>query len=100
MDPKPLDLETQTAVAAALWWARTHGMDQVEHLNKLGLLLTSAQDKRIRLEAMQFTLSKIREWQPHEFMRRINDGAWTPTLMYNEIVKFIEECIEWWEREQ
>lgn len=100
MEPKPLDMDMWVRVNQALVWAQMKGYDPAEYLNKQGLLLTPSQDKRIRLEAMQFILNKITDWQPHEFMRRANDGAWTPALMYQEIVKFIEEYIAWWEREQ
>lgn len=100
MDTEPLPLDFWTTVGAVIQHAQRTGKDPAEELNRSGLLLTRAQDKRIRLEAMNYLLLRITSWRPAEFMRRINEGAWTPTAMYREIVQFIEEHIREWEREQ
>lgn len=97
---KPLSVEARSRVNEALIFARTRGLDVAEHLNDDGLLLTAVEDKRIRLEAMNFILNKINDWSPAEFMRRGHEQTWTPAGMYREIVTFIEEYIAWWEREQ
>ena len=97
---KPLSVEARSRVVDALIWARTRGLDAAEYLNDEGLLLTAPEDKRIRLEAMNFLLSKITDWSPAEFMRRGREQNWTAAGMYREIVTFIEEYIAWWEREQ
>lgn len=100
MNPKPLSVEARSRVNEALIQARTQGLDTAEHLNSQGLLLTAPEDKRIRLEAMQFLLNRITEWTPAEFMRRGREQNWTAAGMYREMVRFIEEYMEWWEREQ
>ena len=102
MEPKPLEMDSWVRVNQALTWARMKGYDPAEYLNSQGLLLTPEQDKRIRLEAMNYLLARITDWQPHEFLRRKFDAqhSSSPADMYQCVVEFIEENIEWWEREQ
>lgn len=100
MDLKPLDPVAHRRIQSAIADAQRLGLDPIEYLNNQGLLLTYSEDKRIRLEAMNYLLLQLTSWRPAEFMRRVNEGAWTPTAMYREVVTFIEEHIRWWEREQ
>lgn len=102
MDAKPVPFEFWVQVNACLLQAQRTGQDPTELLNKAGLLLTPAQDKRIRLEAMNYLLRQITSWQPHEFLRRKFHAqhSASPADMYICVVEFVEEHIEWWEREQ
>ena len=68
--PVPVDAFTYTRVSAVLAAARQQGLDPIEHLNRVGLLLTPAQEKRIRLEAMNFVMEQLESWRPAEFLRR------------------------------
>lgn len=99
---QPLDEDAFIRVHQALIWAKIKGLDPAEHLNAQGLVLTARQDKRIRLEAMNFLLNQITDFRPAEFLRRKFDAqhSASPADMYTCIVEFIEEAITWWEREQ
>lgn len=101
MQPRPLDTDFWLRVNQAVIWAQVKGLDQAEYLNKQGLVLSPEQDKRIRLEAMNYLLTQLNNWRPAEFLRRRHlDEPASPADMYRCIVGFIEEHIEWWEREQ
>lgn len=102
MDQQPLDPETYLRVKDVLARATRLGLDPAEQLNVAGLLLTPAQDKLIRLQAMNYLLRQVTSWRPAEFLRRkfLAEHPATPKDMYVCIVEFIEEHVSWWEREQ
>lgn len=78
------------------------GLDPVEELHREELLLTAAQDKLIRLQAMNYMVRQVQSWGPHEFLRRKFNASHSasPGDMYICILEFLEEHVSWWEREQ
>ena len=102
MDQVPLDPQMYRVVHAALRFARIHGKDEAEVLAGSDLLLTKARDKEIRLQAMSYLVQQVQRWGPHEFLRRKFDAqhSSTPNDMYVCILEFLEEHVDWWEREQ
>ncbi len=100
MDLLPLDVETYAKVRKVLRSANWHGQDAAEALHRADLLLTPARDKLIRLQAMNYLLGQIINWEPYEFLRRKVQSEYSPTDMYRIIIEFIEDHISYWEREQ
>lgn len=102
MSQVPLDPDTYLRVKDAMVRATRLGLDFAEELNRANLLLTPAQDKLIRLQAMNYLLRQVTSWRPAEFLRRkfLAEHPATPKDMYICIVEFIEEHIAWWEKEQ
>lgn len=97
-----MDQDMYQAVHKALKYARTHGLDEAEVLSGADLLLTKARDKEIRLQAMNYMVRQVQSWRPAEFLRRkfSAEHSASPSDMYNCIVEFLEEHVQWWEREQ
>lgn len=102
MDRTPLDPDTYLRVREVLANCVRQGTDPVEELHRADLLLTKARDKVIRLQAMTYMVRQMQQWGPHEFLRRKFDAqhSSTPNDMYVCILEFLEEHVEWWEREQ
>ena len=93
--PGPIDPDTYVKVNAVITSARVRGLSLIEELNRIGLLLTPAQDKRIRLEAMSFIADQMSNWSPVEFLRRKhrNLNVTTQQDLYNCIYEWIVDHI-------
>lgn len=96
MKPLPVDGVTYRDTVRALAMAREKGLDPVEELNRVGLLLTQARHKSIKLGAMRFIAEHLDGWAPHEFLRRLvrPDHPATPADMYHCIHGWIMDLIE------
>jgi hypothetical protein len=91
----PVDGPTFRAATAAIIRAQEMGLDPVEELNRVGLLLTQAQRKRIKLGAMSYLVQELQRWRPAEILR-IKFSAnrqTTPQDMYVCIVEFFEKHV-------
>jgi hypothetical protein len=99
---QPLEPEDYLKAHTVLVDALRHGRDWVEALNSTGLLLTPAQDRRIRLEAMQYLVRQVQSWRPAEFLRRKFNASHpcTPADMYSCVLEFLEEHVRWMEKEK
>jgi hypothetical protein len=98
----PVGPETYVVVRAALERAFRLGLDPVEELAREDLLLTRARDKQIRLQAMNYLVRQVQSWRPAEFLRRkfSAEHSASPGDMYTCILEFLEEHVQWWEKEQ
>lgn len=92
----PLPIEFASRVRDVIIKARFHGADAAEALNYKGLLLTPAEERGIRVRALQRFQDELSRWQPHEMLRRKFNPAHTPTPaeMYVVIQEFLDELIQ------
>lgn len=98
MKISPVDPQTYVETVVTIAQARHHGHDVVEALNRAGLLLTPAQDKRIRLEVYSYVLQRMDDLKPHEFLRRRFKQSLeqrTPSDLYECIKDWIGDLREW-----
>jgi hypothetical protein len=102
MSNLPLDPATWQRVRDTIVDSIHKGKDITEELHREGLLLSRARDKEIRLQAMNYLVRQVQSWRPAEFLRRkfSAEHSATPKDMYVCILEFLEEHVEWWEREQ
>jgi len=91
--PDPVDGTTYARTNAVLTGAHTRGLSAVEELNRVGLLLTPARDKQIRLETLSALLESLENWRPAELLRRKlrHAEAGTPADLYACILEYIQE---------
>jgi hypothetical protein len=92
----PLDPDTRRRAELAIDWARRQGFDPLEELHRIGLILTPAKEKEIRISTMGFLLRQITTWRPAEFLRMKFPPSRqaSPADMYSCIVEFVEKHIE------
>lgn len=88
-----MDAFTYTRVKAVLEAALREGLDPIEHLNRVGLLLTPAQEKRIKLELLAFIIDQYQNWTPVQFLRRLHRVLDTTTQqdLYRAILGWLED---------
>ena len=100
--PDPVDTLTYGKINAVLTGARTRGLSPIEELNRVGLLLTPAVDRRIRMQAIAGLLESLERWRPAEMLRRKlrNSEAGTPADMYSCILEYIQEYLTVMKEEQ
>jgi hypothetical protein len=92
----PLDQPTYLRAKWSLENARVWGTDPVEQLHELGLILTPAKERQLKLQAMEFLLAEIEGWRPAEFIRRTDKsgtGA-TPADLHRRICEFVQDHID------
>lgn len=89
----PLDPETYLKATAALDRAHRSGWDPVEHLDRLGLVLSPAQRTDIQGQILTSLLVELGTWRPVELLRRKYHAGHqcAPADMYVVILEFIEE---------
>lgn len=90
-----MDGLTFREATAALVRAHEMGLDPVEELNRVGLLLTSAQRKGIQVRAMAFIRDELASWRPAEMIRTkyLASRQVTPEDMYNCIFEWIQKHV-------
>jgi hypothetical protein len=96
MRQPPVDGPTFRDATRAVIRARDEGLDVVEELNRSGLLLTPAQSKTLRLQAMRLIRDELDVWAPHEMLRvafRPNHPA-TPADMYEAVKVWVDRHIQ------
>ena len=93
--PGPVDPDTYQRTDLLVSMARHRGWDVTEYLNRAGLLLTPAQSKRIRVEALEYILDEMQRWRPAEFLRRHDRSlvTATPDELYRCIVEWMEDHV-------
>ncbi len=91
----PVDGPTFSRTNAVLQAAHTRGLSAVEELNRVGLLLTPARNKQIRLETLSALVESLERWRPVELLRRRlrHAEAGTPSDMYTCILEYIQEYL-------
>lgn len=93
---QPLDQPSYLRVQWGLEYARRFGIDLAEQLHDLGMILTPAEERRIKIQAMEFLLAEISGWRPAEFIRRTDKtgtGA-SAADVHRNICEFIQEHID------
>lgn len=92
----PLDPDTRRRAELAIDWARRQGYDPLEELHRVGLILTPAKEREIRVEAMRYLHRELVSWRPVELLRRKfhTSHPTTPADMYACIAEFLEELVE------
>lgn len=92
----PLDPETRRRAELALSWARRQGHDPLEELHRVGLILTPAKEREIRVSGMRFLYRELVSWRPVELLRRKFNPhhSSTPTDMYACIAEFLEDHVK------
>lgn len=95
MARQPVDEKTYQMALACIKASFVQGTDPVERLQRHGLLLTPAEDRRIRLEAMKFILEQMTDWSPAQFLRRNHRvlEATTQSDLYICIRQWLEDHI-------
>lgn len=98
----PLDEVTYRRVRDCILHAMDRGLDPAEELQRADLILTRPRDKLIRLQAMTYLVRQVQRWRPAEFLRRkfSAEHSASPADMYDCILEFLEEHVDWWEKEQ
>ncbi len=96
MKEPPVDGPTFRTATAALIRAREMGLDPVEELNRVGLLLTHAQRKSIQVKAMKFMIDQLQSWRPAEILRIKYSASkqTTPQDMYFCVLEFFERILK------
>lgn len=95
MAKQPVDEQTFQKAYAIIRGSIIRGVNPVEVLHQYGLLLTPAEDRRIRLEAMKFILEQMTDWSPAQFLRRNHRVLEQTTQqdLYNCIRGWLEDHI-------
>lgn len=86
----PVSAITYAMARSVLRIARHLGRDEVEELNRSGLLLTPEQELRIKVETMEYVLAQLNEWSPAQFLRRRHRVLETTTQVD------LQRCIMGW----
>lgn len=91
----PLDPDTRRRAELAIDWARRQGHDVLEELHRVGLILTPAKEREIRVSAMRYLHRELVSWRPAELLRRKFHASHptTPADMYACIAEFLEEHV-------
>lgn len=76
-------------------YARTFGIDPAEQLHTSGLILTPAEEHRIKIQTMEFLLAEISGWRPAEFIRRTDKTGTGSTAadIHRNICEFVQDHI-------
>jgi hypothetical protein len=93
--PEPTDGSTYARTNAVLHGARTRGLDSVEELNRVGLLLTPVRNRQIKVDTLRALIESLERWRPAELLRRKlrNAEAGTPNDMYICLLEYVEEYL-------
>lgn len=93
---QPLDQPSYLRVHWGLEYARRFGVDMAEQLHDLGMILTPAEERRIKLQTLEFILDQISSWRPAEFIRRTDRSGTGATAadVHRNICDFIQEHID------
>lgn len=92
---QPLDQPTYLRIQWGVEYARRFGIDLAEQLHDLGLILTPAEELRLKLQTMEFLLAEISGWRPAEFIRRTDKSGTGATAadVHQRICEFIQDHI-------
>ena len=93
---RPLDQPSYLRVRWGLEYARRFGIDPVEQLHELGMILTPAEERRIKVLAMEFLLEEISGWRPAEFIRRTDRSGTGASAadIHRNICDFVKDHID------
>jgi hypothetical protein len=87
---------TYNLARVCLGRARSGGLDEVEYLNRVGLILSSAQQHRLTVEALRAMRERINGYTTAEFLRRDRTRVLevaTPDDLHRCIRRWIDEYI-------
>lgn len=92
-NPMTLDVETYLKVSVALQRCQRTGWDPAEELDRLGLILSPAQQCKLQDRLLGQLLELLSNYRPVELLRRkYHPGAaCSPAEMYVVMMEFIEE---------
>jgi hypothetical protein len=72
--------------------ARRAGIDVVDALDRVGLLVTDEKVKKIRNDAFQELRAELYRWTAAQFLRRVNqETGGTPMDMYRAILGYVDD---------
>jgi hypothetical protein len=93
---QPLDQTTYLRVKWAIEHAKIWGVDPVEQLHSLGLIVTPGLEQDLRIRGMEFILAEIQGWRPAEFIRRTDKSGSGATVadLHQRICEFIQDHIK------